>query len=161
MLKEFREFIARGNVVDLAVGIVIGAAFTSVVNSFVQDVLMPPIGVLTGGVDFSDLYINLGSERYPSLAAATEAGAPTLNYGLFLNNVVSFLIVAFAVFLLVKQYARVRPEEPSAPAEPADKTCPFCFFTVPIRATRCAHCTSQLPEPGHAGPPGSAIPRRE
>lgn len=157
MLKDFRDFIARGNVVDLAVGIVIGAAFTSVVNSFVKDVLMPPIGVLSGGVDFGELYLNLGRQEYPSLAAATEAGAPTVNYGLFLNNVISFLIVAFAVFILVKQYARIRPEPPSAPAEPADRTCPFCLFTIPLRATRCAHCTSELP--GNQ-PAGSATPGR-
>lgn len=145
MLKEFREFVARGNVFDLAVGIVIGAAFTSVVNSFVQDVLMPPIGLLTGGVDFTNLYVNLGHQAYPSLAAAKAAGAPTLNYGSFINNVITFLIVAFAVFLLARGYNRLRQERESVPAEPTDRECPFCRFTIPLNATRCAHCTSALP----------------
>lgn len=145
MLKEFREFVARGNVFDLAVGIVIGAAFTSVVNSFVQDVLMPPIGLLTGGVDFANLYVNLGHQTYPSLAAAKAAGAPTLNYGSFINNVITFLIVAFTVFLLARGYNRLRQERESVPAEPTDRECPFCRFTIPLNATRCAHCTSNLP----------------
>ena len=144
MLKEFREFIARGNVFDLAVGIVIGAAFTSVVNSLVEDILMPPIGMLTGGVDFKDLYLNLGEGSYPSLAAAKEAGAATLNYGNFISSVISFLIVAFAVFVLVKAYNRLHEERESVPAAPTDKECPFCRFKIPIGATRCAHCTSQL-----------------
>ena len=144
MVKEFKEFISRGNVFDLAVGIVIGAAFTSVVNSFVNDILMPPLGLLSGGVDFSQLYLNLGPDDYPTLAAATEAGAPTINYGNFINNVISFLIVAFAVFLLVKGYNRLREQKESVPAEPTDKECPFCRFTIPVTASRCAHCTSQL-----------------
>jgi large conductance mechanosensitive channel len=142
MLNEFKKFIARGNVIDLAVGIVIGAAFTSVVNSFVNDILMPPIGLLTGGVDFSSLYINLSGEPYASLAEATAAGAPTLNYGLFINAVISFMIVAFAVFLLVQAYNRMR-EQPEPPAA-TEKNCPFCQMPVPIQAVRCAHCTSQL-----------------
>jgi large conductance mechanosensitive channel len=145
MLREFREFVARGNVFDLAVGIVIGAAFTSVVNSFVQDILMPPLGLVTGGVDFSNLYVNLGDQEYPSLAAATEAGAPTLNYGIFINSLISFLIVAFAVFLLVRGYNRMRAQQETVPAEPTDQTCPYCRFTIPLTATRCAHCTSELP----------------
>ena len=144
MMTEFRKFIARGNVFDLAVGIVIGAAFTSVVNSFVQDILMPPLGLVTGGVDFSNLYINLGHEDYPSFAAAVEAGAPTLNYGQFINNIISFLIVTFAVFLLVRGYNRIREERESVPAEPTDKECLYCRFTIPAAATRCAHCTSEL-----------------
>lgn len=144
MMTEFRRFVARGNVFDLAVGIVIGAAFTSVVNSFVQDILMPPLGLVTGGVDFSNLYINLGDENYPSFAAAVEAGAPTLNYGQFINNVIIFLIVTFAVFLLVRGYNRLREERESVPAEPTDKDCPYCRFTIPLAATRCAHCTSEL-----------------
>jgi large conductance mechanosensitive channel len=144
MWKEFREFIARGNVFDLAVGIVIGAAFTSVVQSFVNDVLMPPIGLATGGVDFSNLYLSLSGEPYASLAAAQEAGAPTLNYGVFINNILSFLIVAFVIFLLVKGYNRLREENESVPAEPTDKECPYCRFKIPIAATRCAHCTSDL-----------------
>lgn len=144
MLNEFKEFVLRGNVFDLAVGIVIGAAFTGVVNSLVSDILMPPLGFILGGVDFSNLYLNLSGQDYPTLAAATEAGAPTINYGAFINNVISFLIVSFAVFLLVKSYNRMRPRQESVPAEPTDKECPFCRFTIPLRATRCAHCTSEL-----------------
>ncbi len=144
MGKEFREFIARGSVFDLAVGIVIGAAFASIVDSFVKDILMPPIGLVTGGVDFSNLFINLSGQEYASLAAAREAGAPTINYGVFLNNVISFVIVAFAVLLLVKQYNRLRQQQESVPAAPTDQECPYCRFTIPIGASRCAHCTSQL-----------------
>jgi large conductance mechanosensitive channel len=144
MIGEFRKFVARGNVVELAVGIVIGAAFTTVVKSLVDDVIMPPIGLVTGGVDFSNLYLNLGGEQYASLAEAREAGAPTINYGLFINNVISFLIVAFAVFLLVQAYNRVREERESVPAAPTDKECPHCRFKIPVGATRCAHCTSEL-----------------
>jgi large conductance mechanosensitive channel len=143
--REFREFIARGNVMDLAVGIVIGAAFTTVVKSFVDDILMPPIGLLTGGVDFSELYVNLSGEEYPSRAAAEAAGAPTVDYGVFINNILHFLIVAFAVFLLVRQYNRLRRETESVPAEPVDQECPYCRFRIPLTATRCAHCTSELP----------------
>jgi large conductance mechanosensitive channel len=142
MLNEFKQFVARGNVIDLAVGIVIGAAFTSVVNSFVNDILMPPIGLLMGGVDFSSLYLNLSGEDYVSLAEATEAGAPTLNYGMFINAVISFLIVAFAVFLLVQAYNRMR-EQPETP-EATEKNCPFCQMPIPIEAVRCGHCTSAL-----------------
>jgi large conductance mechanosensitive channel len=144
MGKEFREFVARGSVFDLAVGIVIGAAFASIVDSFVKDILMPPIGLVTGGVDFSNLFINLSGQEYASLAAAQEAGVPTINYGAFLNNVISFVIVAFAVFLLVKQYNRLRQQQESVPAAPTDQECPYCRFTIPIGASRCAHCTSQL-----------------
>jgi large conductance mechanosensitive channel len=142
--REFREFIARGSVFDLAVGIVIGGAFGTVVKSFVDDVLMPPLGVLTGGVDFKDLFISLSGQDYASLEAAQEAGAPTLNYGLFINNVISFLIVAFAVFLLVRSYNRLREERESVPAAPTDRECPFCRFKIPVGALRCAHCTSEL-----------------
>jgi large conductance mechanosensitive channel len=144
MYNEFRTFIARGNVIDLAVGIVIGAAFTSVVNSFVNDILMPPIGYVTGGVDFAELFINLSRERYPSLAAAQEAGAPTINYGMFMNRIISFVIVAFAVFLLVRSYNRLRPQvDPPSPG-PVDRECPFCAFRIPLGATRCGHCTSTV-----------------
>jgi large conductance mechanosensitive channel len=142
MWNDFKQFVARGNVFDLAVGIVIGAAFASVVGSFVEDILMPPVGLLLGGVDFSELYINLASEEYASLAEATAAGAPTINYGNFLNNVIAFLIIAFAIFLLVKQYTRLAPAAPPAPS--ADKECPFCRSMVPPAAIRCAHCTSEL-----------------
>jgi large conductance mechanosensitive channel len=148
---EFQKFIARGNVIDLAVGIVIGAAFTSVVNSFVNDVLMPPVGRVTGGVDFAELYIPLDGREYASLAAAQEAGAATLNYGLFLNSVISFLIVAFAVFLLVQSYNRLRERQESVPATPTDQECPFCRFTIPVGASRCAHCTSQLADAASGG----------
>lgn len=146
MWNEFRTFIARGNVMDLAVGIVIGAAFGSLINSFVNDILMPPIGVITGGVDFSNLYIDLSGGEYASLAEAQEAGAATINYGLFVNNLVAFLIVGFAVFLFVRSYNRLRAETDSLPATPTTQECPFCRFTIPLGASRCAHCTSTLPE---------------
>ena len=146
MLKEFREFINRGNVIDLAIGIIIGAAFGKIVDSFVKDILMPPIGFITGGVDFANLYINLSGTAYPSLAEATAAGAATINYGLFLNHIISFLIVAFAIFLVVKGYNRIRrPKE--APAAPSERDCPFCATKIPLAAKRCPHCTSELPLP--------------
>ncbi|MEJ5296720.1 MAG: large conductance mechanosensitive channel protein MscL [Armatimonadota bacterium] len=143
MLKEFRDFIARGNVVDLAVGIVIGAAFGKIVNSFVEDVLMPPIGLLLGKVDFANLFIDLSGKGYESLAAARAAGAPTLNYGLFLNSIISFLIIAWAVFLVVKATNRIRM---SATQEATQKECPFCCSSIALAARRCPHCTSELPE---------------
>jgi large conductance mechanosensitive channel len=146
MLNEFQKFIARGSVIDLAVGIVIGAAFTSVVNSFVNDVLMPPIGLLTGGVDFSNLFIDLSGVDYPSLAAATEAGAPTVNYGLFINSIISFLIVAAAVFMIVQFYNRLQEKEEEEPAAPTELACPFCQMKIPVGAVRCGHCTSTLRE---------------
>ncbi|HET7321602.1 MAG TPA: large conductance mechanosensitive channel protein MscL [Longimicrobiaceae bacterium] len=144
MRSEFRKFIARGNMIDLAVGIVIGAAFTSVVKSLVDDILMPPVGLLTGGVDFSNLYVNLSGGSYASLAEAQKAGAATINYGLFINNVISFLIVVLAVFMVVQAYNRVRTLEESAPPTPTEKDCPFCQMRVPLAATRCGHCTSEL-----------------
>lgn len=144
MWREFRKFVARGNVFDLAVGIVIGAAFGTVVSSFVKDVLMPPVGMLSGGIDFAELYVNLSGTEYASLAEATEAGAATINYGVFLNNVLSFLIVAFVVFLMVRGYNRLREREKEAPPPPSEKECPHCRMTVPIAATRCGHCTSEL-----------------
>jgi large conductance mechanosensitive channel len=143
MFAEYRKFIARGNVIDLAVGIVIGAAFTSVVKSFVDDLLMPVIGRLTGGTDFSNLFVSLNGTHYATLAAAKAAGAPTLNYGVFINNVIAFLIVSFAVFLLVKPYNHLREPAAAAPAAP-QKDCPFCALKVPESATRCPHCTSEL-----------------
>lgn len=147
MLKEFRDFAMRGNVVDLAVGIIIGAAFGRIVSSFVNDILMPPLGLLLGRVDFSSLFINLTSTPYASLAEAKAAGAATLNIGLFINAVIDFLIVAFAVFLLVRQINRLTPK-PAAPAPaPATKDCPYCFSAIPLKATRCPSCTSQLAEP--------------
>ena len=143
MSSDFRTFLARGNVMDLAVGIIIGAAFTTVVKSFVDDILMPPIGLLTGGADFSDLYVNLGGGEYASRAAAVEAGAPIVSYGVFINNVIAFLIVAFAVFLVVQAYGRVRAPVVVDPG-PARKDCPFCAEPVALAATRCPHCTSEL-----------------
>jgi large conductance mechanosensitive channel len=143
MLSEFRKFVVRGNVIDLAVGIVIGAAFASVVKSFVDDILMPPIGRLTGGVDFSNLFISLDHKTYPSLEAAKAAGAATLNYGLFINNLITFLIIAFAVFILVQAYDRMRRKEAAAP-EPDRKECPFCREQMALAATRCPHCTADL-----------------
>lgn len=143
--QEFRKFVARGNVFDLAVGIVIGAAFGTVVNSFVKDVLMPPVGMLAGGVDFAELYLNLSGGEYASLAEATQAGAATVNYGVFLNNLLSFLIVAAVLFLLVRQYNRLRERHAEAPTpEPEAATCPRCRTAVDPEATRCPACTSEL-----------------
>ena len=144
MWQEFKKFVARGNVLDLAVGIVLGAAFGTVVNSFVKDVLMPPIGMLTGGIDFSELYINLGATEYESLAAAAESGAPTINYGVFFNNILSFFIIAFAVFLVVKAYNRMMVRQQEAPPPPTEKPCPQCRMNVPVDATRCPYCTSEI-----------------
>jgi len=143
MWKEFREFINKGSVIDLAAGIVIGAAFAAVVASFVKDVLMPPIGLATGGVDFSNLFIDLSGNGYATLAEATKAGAPTINYGIFLNTIISFLIVAFAVFLIVKASNRSRRPAPAPPSIP-EKECPYCKMKIPEAATRCGHCISEL-----------------
>lgn len=142
-MKEFKEFAMRGNVLDMAVGIIIGAAFGKIVSSLVDDVLMPPIGRLLGSVDFSGLFINLSSKSYETLADAKKAGAATLNYGLFINTVINFLIVAFAVFILVQQVNRWT-KKPAEPAAPTTKECPQCAMTIPIAAKRCGHCTSQV-----------------
>jgi large conductance mechanosensitive channel len=142
MFKEFKEFIMRGNVLDLAVGIVIGAAFGKIVTSLVTDIVMPPIGVLLGKVDFSNLFIDLSGGQHPTVAAAKAAGAATINYGLFLNTVVDFVIVSFVIFLVVKQANRFKRQP--APASPTTKECPFCHTMIPIQATRCPNCTSQL-----------------
>lgn len=140
MLKEFKEFAMRGNVMDMAVGIIIGAAFGKIVSSLVSDVIMPPIGKLMGGVDFSNLYISLSGGDYASLEAAKAAGAATINYGVFLNTVIDFVIVAFAIFLVVKAMNRARrKQEVPAPA-PTTKSCPECLMEIPIKATRCGHC---------------------
>lgn len=148
MLKEFKEFAIKGNVVDMAVGIVIGAAFGTIIKSLVADIIMPPIGILLGGVDFADLFIVLkeGAQAGPfaSLAEAKAAGAVTINYGAFINTVISFLIVAFAIFLLIKQMNALKKQEEAPPAEPTTKECQYCFSTIPINATRCGHCTSDL-----------------
>ena len=147
MFKEFKEFALRGNVVDMAVGIIIGAAFGTVIKSLVADILMPPIGLLLGNVDFANLYILLKAGNpagpYLALAEAQKAGAVTLNYGAFINNIIGFIIVAFAVFFLIRSLNRLKKEEP-APAAPATKDCPYCLSAVPVKATRCAHCTSEL-----------------
>ena len=142
MLKEFREFAARGNVIDLAVGVIIGAAFGKIVNSLVTDIIMPPIGMALGRVSFVDLFIALDGGSYPSLEAAKAAGAPTINYGLFINNIVEFLIVAFAVFLLVRQINRLKG--PAPVADDGLRDCSFCLSRIPRKATRCAHCTSAV-----------------
>ncbi len=142
MLKEFKEFIMRGNVLDLAVGIIIGGAFGKIISSFVGDILMPPLGLILGKVNFTDLFINLSDKSYPTLAAAKAAGAPTLNYGLFINTVIDFLIVAFAIYLMIVQVNRFK-KKPEAEA-PATKDCPFCFSAIPVKAMRCPHCTSNL-----------------
>jgi len=144
MLKEFKEFAMRGNVLDMAVGIIIGAAFGKIVSSLVEDILMPPIGLLLGKVDFSSLFINLSGQSYPSLEAAKAAGAATLNYGIFVNAIINFLIVAFAIFLLIKQVNRFTAKKEEAPAAPSTKDCPRCLSQIPIKATRCAHCTSDV-----------------
>ncbi|MBN2071690.1 MAG: large conductance mechanosensitive channel protein MscL [Candidatus Krumholzibacteriota bacterium] len=146
MLKEFKEFAMKGNVVDMAVGIIIGAAFGTIVKSLVSDVIMPPIGMLLGNVDFANLFLVLKAGAvagpYASLADAQAAGAVTINYGVFINTVISFIIVAFAVFMIVKQMNRLKKEAP--PADPSTKECPHCLSTVPIKAKRCAFCTSEL-----------------
>jgi large conductance mechanosensitive channel len=142
MLQEFKAFAMRGNVVDLAVGVVIGVAFGKIVSSFVSDVLMPPIGLLLGKVDFSNLFINLSGRSFATIAAAKAAGAPTLNIGLFINSMIDFAIIGFAVFLVVKHLNRLMPKAEPAPAS---KECPFCLATIPAKASRCGRCTSQIP----------------
>lgn len=142
MLGEFKTFIMRGNMVDLAVGIVIGAAFTTVVGSFVSDILMPPVGLLLGKVDFANLFVTLGSASFPTIAAAKAAGVPTLNYGLFINSIINLVIVGFAVFLVVKNVNRLRGPEPVA--APTTRECPACTSQIPLRARRCPHCTSEV-----------------
>jgi len=139
MWREFRLFILRGNVIELAVAVVLGAAFGRIVTSLVEDLLMPPIGLALGGVDFKNLFIDLSGRGYATLAEAQAAGAPTLRYGVFLNTVINFLIVAFAIFMVVKQINRMFP-----PAAPITRDCPFCLSPVPLNARRCAHCTSEL-----------------
>ncbi len=143
--EEFKQFVMRGNVIDMAVGVIIGGAFGKIVASVVSDIIMPPIGLLLGKVDFSSLYINLSGKAYASLAEAQAAGAPTLNYGLFINNVINFLIVAFVIFIMIKQINRLqKPAKPAAPAAPTTKECPFCCSTIAIKAVRCPNCTSQF-----------------
>jgi large conductance mechanosensitive channel len=148
MLKEFKEFAMRGNVVDMAVGIIIGAAFGTIVKSLVSDIIMPPIGLLLGNVDFSNLFIVLKagtpSGSYASLADAHAAGAVSINYGVFVNTIISFIIVAFAVFFIIRSINKLKREEEALPTEPTTKECPYCLSIIPIKATRCSHCTSEL-----------------
>ncbi len=150
MFKEFKEFAVKGNVVDMAVGIIIGGAFGKIVSSLVNDIIMPPIGLLIGRVDFSNLFIDLSGHGYVSLAQAKEAGAPTINYGLFVNNIIDFVVVAFALFLVVKWMNALRDaadadkNEAAAPVAPTTKKCPYCLSDIPIEAVRCAYCTADL-----------------
>lgn len=148
-LKEFKEFAVKGNVIDMAVGIIIGGAFSPIVNSLVKDIIMPPIGFVLNNVDFKNLYLSLTptSEHYATVAEAQEAGLVTINYGVFINTLISFLIVSFAVFLLVKTINKLKaekPVEPAAPAEPTTKNCPFCCSEINIKATKCPHCASEV-----------------
>jgi large conductance mechanosensitive channel len=142
MFKEFKEFAMKGNVLDMAVGIIIGAAFGKIITSLVSDILMPPLGLLLGKMDFSSLFINISGQSYATLAEAQKANAATVNYGLFINSIINFVIVAFAIFLLIKQVNRMK-KAPAA-AAPTTKDCPFCASAIPIPAKRCPHCTSQL-----------------
>lgn len=142
MLKEFREFVLRGSVVDLAVGVIIGGAFGKIVSSLVSDVIMPPIGLLLNGVDFSNLFVSLNGQGFATLAEAQKAGAPTLNYGSFINNLIDFLIIALVIFLMIRAINRL--QRPAPAAAPITKECPYCFTSISIKATRCPNCTSEL-----------------
>lgn len=142
MWNDFKAFISRGNVIDLAVGVIMGTAFGKIVSSFVSDIIMPPIGLLMSGVNFKDLYISLDKKTYANLAAAEAAGAPVIKYGVFINNVIDFLIVAFVIFLVLRGLMKLRKPEPEE--APTEKECPFCKTMIPIGATRCPHCTSEL-----------------
>ena len=145
LVKEFREFAVKGNVIDMAIGVIIGSAFGKIVSSLLSDVLMPPIGLLMGRVDFSSLFISLNGQPYPSLTAAKAAGAPTLNYGVFLNAIFDFVLVAVVIFMVIKQINRLKRAEPSAPAAaPSTTTCPYCCSTIPLSASRCSFCTSDV-----------------
>jgi large conductance mechanosensitive channel len=144
MWKEFKEFIMKGNVLDLAIGIIIGGAFGAIVTSLVNDIIMPPIGLLLGKINFADLFINLTGTAYPSLAAAKDAGAPTINYGAFINTLINFVIIALVIFLIVKAVNRMRRPEKKPAATPDTKECPYCYTTISKKATRCPNCTSEL-----------------
>jgi len=145
MWKEFKEFIMRGNVLDLAIAVIIGGAFGPIISSLVNDILMPPIGLLLGKVDFSNLFIPLDGQKYASLAAAKEAGAATINYGVFINAIINFLIIALVIFFVVRAVNRMMPKKVEAPAAPTTKDCPYCATAIPLKATRCPNCTSDLP----------------
>jgi len=149
MFKEFKEFAMRGNVIDMAVGIVIGAAFGTIVKSLVSDIIMPPIGLLLGKVDFANLFAVLkqgeaAAGPYASLADAQAAGAVTINYGVFINTLISFIVIAFAIFMVIRSMNKLKKKEEAPPAEPTTKDCPYCLTSIPIKATRCPHCTSKL-----------------
>lgn len=148
MWAEFKKFIMRGNVLDLAIAVIIGAAFGRIITSLVNDIVMPPIGLALGRVDFADLFISLTGEPYPSLAAAQEAGAPTINYGLFINTIIEFLIVALVLFFIIRAVNRLQRPEPAQPAGPATKECPYCAAQIPLKATKCMYCTSPLTAAG-------------
>ena len=141
-ISEFKEFAVKGNVMDMAVGIIIGAAFGSIVNSLVKDVLMPPIGMITGGINFADLFYALDGKSYATLAEAQAAAAPTINYGLFINSIISFIIVALAIFILIREVNKLKKQP--APPEPNTKSCPYCKESIPLAAIKCSHCTSDL-----------------
>jgi large conductance mechanosensitive channel len=147
MLKEFRDFAIKGNVIDLAIGVIIGTAFGRIVTSLVTDIIMPPLGVVLGKVDFSNMYINLSGKVFNSLADAKAAGAATINYGMFINTIIDFIIVAFVIFLMVRGINRMKKAPAPAPAAPNTKECPFCYTQIPIKATRCPNCTSELKLP--------------
>lgn len=144
VLKEFKEFAMRGNVMDMAVGIIIGAAFGKIVSSLVKDVIMPPIGKMMGDVDFTNLFVSLTDQTFTTLAEAQKAGAATINYGLFINTVLDFIIVAFAIFMVIRGMNQLKRKEEEQPAEPTTKDCQYCLSAIPIKATRCGHCTSEL-----------------
>lgn len=144
IITEFKEFAVKGNAIDMAVGIVIGSAFGTIVNSLVNDIIMPPIGLLLGGVDFTNLFVNLSGEKYATLTLAQEAGVATINYGLFINALISFLIIAWALFMIVKMMNKLKKEEPMAEETPTTKECPFCKSSIHIEATRCSACTAEL-----------------
>ena len=143
MIEEFKKFAMRGNVIDLAVGFIMGGAFGAIVTSLVKDIIMPPIGLILGKVDFANLFIDLSGKGYATLADAQKAGAPTINYGVFINTIINFLIVAFVLFLLIRQINRLTAK-PAPAAAPTTKDCPYCFSSIPLKATRCPSCTSQL-----------------
>jgi large conductance mechanosensitive channel protein len=153
-LQEFKKFIARGNVMDLAIAVIIGAAFGQIVNSLVKDIVMPPIGLLLGKVDFSSLYINLSGKSYSSLSAAQKAGAATINYGTFINTIINFLVISLVIFFAVKLVNRTALNKKTAP-DPVTKDCPYYFTAIPLKATRCPHCTSELPAPESSSQRGS------
>ena len=144
MFKEFKEFAIRGNVVDMAVGIIIGAAFGKIVSSLVNDIIMPPIGLLLGKMDFSNLFLNLSGKSYATVAEAKAAGAATISYGIFINNILDFTIVAFAVFMLVRQLNRLKRRADTVPPVPTTRECPYCLSKIPLNAVRCSYCTSDV-----------------